>query len=98
MAFLHDLLRPKTARDFDGDNPEDVEKVVMMPSEQEEGKRAEPITPVTDRSAFATFMQQKKPGPSRTGKLVLLLDDVLSRVPTHSLRPGLHDPTKELHF
>src|SRR3954466_9154195 len=32
------------------------------------------------------------------GMLVLTLDDVLSRVPTRALKPGLHDPSRRLHF
>jgi uncharacterized protein YjbI with pentapeptide repeats len=30
--------------------------------------------------------------------LVLTLDDVLARVPTRALKPGLHDPARRLHF
>src|SRR5947209_16407260 len=32
------------------------------------------------------------------GMLVLTLDDVLARVPTRALKPGLHDPSRRLHF
>ncbi len=62
-----------------------------------------PIVPAPKSPlATATRFAERKLGPSvapaASDEIVLTLGDILSRIPTHYLKSGTHDPKRELRF
>jgi len=87
MAFLPDFFRPKL-----GAEESDAGGGNRGPGAAASQKSDAAVPPE------AIAQEPSSAAEEGSGRLVLLLDDVLSRVPTRALKPGLHDPSRELHF
>ena len=102
MDLLPHFFRPKA--DSAGKAREEIEK----PAPIAEGPLPQPASiPAPGAATPRWRLEREQPAgavrfspqtKTPAGEVTLTLDDVLPRVPTHALKPGLHDPDLPLRF